>query len=77
MFVLCSEDWTNGVPLDLNDSHILAMAAAERHFFDADYDEYPDSNNSSGAVFLRSAALIVSPRLCSVYNIFLLKMESY
>ncbi|KAJ0238204.1 RING/FYVE/PHD zinc finger superfamily protein [Hirschfeldia incana] len=51
------EDWANGVPLDLNDPRILAMAAAERHFFDAEYDEYDDSN-SSGAAFLRSAALI-------------------
>lgn len=62
MCVICSEDWANGVPLDLNDPRILAMAAAERHFFDADYDEYADSN-SSGAAFCRSAALIVSPRL--------------
>lgn len=38
------------------------MAAAERRFFDPDYDEYADSN-SSGAAFLRSAALIVSPEL--------------
>ncbi|VVB17706.1 unnamed protein product [Arabis nemorensis] len=52
------EDWANGVPLDLNDPRILAMAAAERHFFDADYDEYADSN-SSGAAFCRSAALIL------------------
>ncbi|CAF2145074.1 hypothetical protein BRARA_B03815 [Brassica rapa] len=52
------EDWANGVPLDLNDPRILAMAAAERHFFDADYDEYADSN-SSGTAFLRSAALIL------------------
>ncbi|XP_010458939.1 PREDICTED: uncharacterized protein LOC104740106 [Camelina sativa] len=52
------EDWANGVPLDLNDPRIFAMAAAERHFFDADYDEYADSN-SSGAAFCRSAALIL------------------
>ncbi|AED97609.1 unnamed protein product [Arabidopsis thaliana] len=52
------EDWGNGVHLDLNDPRILAMAAAERHFFDADYDEYADSN-SSGAAFCRSAALIL------------------
>lgn len=35
------------------------MAAAERHFLEADYDEYSESN-SSGAAFCRSAALIVS-----------------
>ena len=60
--VSCSEDWANGVPLDFNDPRIFAMAAAERRFFDPDYDEYADSN-SSGAAFLRSAALIVSPLL--------------
>ncbi|KAJ4887732.1 RING/FYVE/PHD zinc finger superfamily protein [Raphanus sativus] len=52
------EDWANGVSLYLNDPRILAMAAAERHFFDADSDEYADTN-SSGAAFLRSAALIL------------------
>ncbi|XP_056866739.1 uncharacterized protein LOC130512605 [Raphanus sativus] len=52
------EDWANGVPLDFNDPRIFAMAAAERRFFDPDYDEYADSN-SSGAAFLRSAALIL------------------
>ncbi|CAN8251888.1 unnamed protein product [Cochlearia groenlandica] len=52
------EDWANGVPIDLNDPRILAMAAAERRFFDADYDEYADSN-SSGAAFCRSVALIL------------------
>lgn len=55
----CSDDWENGVPLDLSDPRILAMAAAERHFLEADYDEYSESN-SSGAAFCRSAALIVS-----------------
>ncbi|KAJ0241675.1 hypothetical protein HA466_0210680 [Hirschfeldia incana] len=48
----------NGVPLDLSDPRILAMAAAERHFLEADYDEYSESN-SSGAAFCRSAALIL------------------
>lgn len=45
--------------MDLSDPRILAMAAAERHFLEADYDEYSESN-SSGAAFCRSAALIVS-----------------
>ncbi|CAE6075388.1 unnamed protein product [Arabidopsis arenosa] len=52
------DDWENGVPLDLSDPRILAMAAAERHFLEADYDEYSESN-SSGAAFCRSAALIL------------------
>lgn len=66
MCVICSEDWANGVPLDFNDPRIFAMAAAERRFFDPDYDEYADSN-SSGAAFLRSAALIVSPTFNSFF----------
>ncbi|CAL5374650.1 unnamed protein product [Camellia sinensis] len=50
--------WTiSGSPLDLRDPRILAMAAAERHLLDADYDEYADTN-ASGAAFCRSAALI-------------------
>ncbi|XP_044486891.1 uncharacterized protein LOC123211964 isoform X2 [Mangifera indica] len=54
-----SEPWTvSGAPLDLNDPRILAMAAAERHLLEADYDEYADSN-ASGAAFCRSAALIL------------------
>ncbi|CAH2065036.1 unnamed protein product [Thlaspi arvense] len=52
------DDWENGVPLDLSDPRILAMAAAERRFLEADYDEYSESN-SSGAAFCRSAALIL------------------
>ncbi|CAN6814994.1 unnamed protein product [Brassica oleracea] len=52
------DNWENGVPLDLSDPRILAMAAAERHFLEADYDEYSESN-SSGAAFCRSAALIL------------------
>eukprot|EP00252_Welwitschia_mirabilis_P017661 TRINITY_DN3909_c0_g1_i1.p1 TRINITY_DN3909_c0_g1~~TRINITY_DN3909_c0_g1_i1.p1 ORF type:complete len:127 (+),score=17.87 TRINITY_DN3909_c0_g1_i1:355-735(+) len=34
------------------------MAAAERHFFEPDYDEYAAAN-ASGAAFCRSAALIL------------------
>ncbi|CAL5372397.1 unnamed protein product [Camellia sinensis] len=50
--------WTiSGTPLDLRDPRILAMAAAERHLLDADYDEYADTN-ANGAAFCRSAALI-------------------
>ncbi|KFK34055.1 hypothetical protein AALP_AA5G096200 [Arabis alpina] len=52
------DEWENGVPLDLSDPRIRAMAAAERHFLEADYDEYSESN-SSGAAFCRSAALIL------------------
>ncbi|CAN8264650.1 unnamed protein product [Cochlearia groenlandica] len=52
------EDWTNGVSFDLSDPRILAIAAAERRFFDSDYDEYADSN-SNGAAFCRSVALIL------------------
>jgi len=51
--------WTiSGTPLDLSDPRILAIAEAERHFLEAEYDEYAASN-ASGAAFCRSAALIL------------------
>ncbi|RXH96364.1 hypothetical protein DVH24_008868 [Malus domestica] len=54
-----SDGWTiSGTPLDLRDPRLLAMAAAERHFLEAEYDEYADTN-ASGAAFCRSAALIL------------------
>ncbi|KAH9777830.1 RING-CH-type domain-containing protein [Citrus sinensis] len=54
-----SEAWTvSGTPLDLHDPRLVAMAAAERHLLDAEYDEYADTN-ASGAAFCRSAALIL------------------
>lgn len=54
-----SEGWTiSGTPLDLHDPRLLAMAAAERHFMEAEYDEYA-ATNASGAAFCRSAALIL------------------
>ncbi|CAI0431487.1 unnamed protein product, partial [Linum tenue] len=53
------EGWTiAGTPLDLRDPRILAMAAAERHYLEAEYDEYADSS-ANGAAFCRSAALIL------------------
>lgn len=45
--------------MDLHDPRILAMAAAQRHLVEDEYDEY--APNASGAAFFRSAALIVSP----------------
>lgn len=51
-----SAGWTiAGAPLDLHDPRILAMAASERHFLQAEYDD----TDSSGAAFCRSAALIL------------------
>ncbi|GMP33459.1 hypothetical protein CsSME_00006765 [Camellia sinensis var. sinensis] len=59
MVLSYSGAWTiSGSPLDLRDPRILAMAAAERHLLDADYDEYADTN-ANGAAFCRSAALIL------------------
>uniref|UniRef100_A0A0C9RQ51 TSA: Wollemia nobilis Ref_Wollemi_Transcript_3702_1026 transcribed RNA sequence n=1 Tax=Wollemia nobilis TaxID=56998 RepID=A0A0C9RQ51_9CONI len=46
-----------GAQLDLNDPRILAMAAAERHFLEAEYDDY-EAANASGAGCCRSVALI-------------------
>ncbi|XP_008784037.1 uncharacterized protein LOC103703101 [Phoenix dactylifera] len=54
-----SGDWNiTGAPLDLHDHRILAMATAQRHFLEAEYDDYADTN-ASGAAFCRSAALIL------------------
>ncbi|KAH7652556.1 Protein involved in mRNA turnover and stability protein [Dioscorea alata] len=51
--------WTiTGAPLDLHDPRILAMAAAQRHFLEAEYDDYA-ATNASGAAFCRSAVLIL------------------
>ncbi|XP_057949357.1 uncharacterized protein LOC131144631 [Malania oleifera] len=51
--------WTiTGTPLDLHDPRLLAMAEAERHFLEAEYDEYA-ATNATGAAFCRSAALIL------------------
>jgi len=44
----------------LRDPRLLAIAEAERHFLEAEYDDYATSN-ASGAAFCRSVALIVSP----------------
>ncbi|XP_061345829.1 uncharacterized protein LOC133291569 [Gastrolobium bilobum] len=50
--------WTiSGTPLDLRDPRLLAIAEAERQFFEAEYDGYAASN-ASGAAFCRSAVLI-------------------
>ncbi|XVF11921.1 hypothetical protein REPUB_Repub08aG0069700 [Reevesia pubescens] len=66
-----SEGWTiSGAPLDLRDPRILAMAAAERHLLEADYDEYAD-NNASGAAFCRSAALILMALLLLRHALYL------
>ncbi|KAJ8477462.1 hypothetical protein OPV22_021189 [Ensete ventricosum] len=46
-----------GSPLDLHNPRILAMATAQRHLVEAEYDEY--ATNASGAAFCRSAALIL------------------
>ncbi|KAI4340104.1 hypothetical protein MLD38_024974 [Melastoma candidum] len=66
-----SEGWTlSGVPLDLREPRILAMAAAERHFLEAEYDEYAD-DNASGAAFCRSAALILMALLLLRHALYL------
>ena len=63
----CSGGWTiSGTTLDLRDPRLLAIAEAERHFLEAEYDEYAASN-ASGAAFCRSAALIVSRLIVLIY----------
>lgn len=57
--MFCSEGWAvSETSLDLHDPRLLAMAAAERHFLEAEYDEYADAS-ANGTAFCRSAALIV------------------
>ncbi|CAI9767997.1 unnamed protein product [Fraxinus pennsylvanica] len=48
----------SGTPLDVNDPRLLAIADAERQFFEAEYDDYNSTSNGSAA-FCRSAALIL------------------
>lgn len=50
--------WTiSGTPLEL-DPRLLAIAEAERHFLEAEYDDYTASS-ASGAAYCRSVALIL------------------
>ncbi|KAK8657688.1 hypothetical protein V6N13_035915 [Hibiscus sabdariffa] len=66
-----SEGWTiSGAPLDLRDPRIIAVAAAERHLLEADYDEYADTN-ASGAAFCRSAVLILMALLLLRHALYL------
>ncbi|XP_008802607.2 uncharacterized protein LOC103716403 [Phoenix dactylifera] len=54
-----SGGWTIGsAPLDLRDPRVLALAAAQHHFLEAEYDEYA-ATNARGAAFCHSAALIL------------------
>ncbi|KAE8707412.1 RING/FYVE/PHD zinc finger superfamily protein isoform 2 [Hibiscus syriacus] len=65
------EGWTiSGAPLDLRDPRIIAVAAAERHLLEADYDEYADTN-FSGAAFCRSAVLILMALLLLRHALYL------
>ncbi|PON33457.1 Zinc finger, RING-CH-type [Parasponia andersonii] len=50
--------WTiSGTPVEL-DPRLLAIAEAERHFLEAEYDDYAASS-ASGAAYCRSVALIL------------------
>ncbi|XP_066327714.1 uncharacterized protein [Miscanthus floridulus] len=52
-------DWTiSGNRLDLHDPRILAMAAAQHHLLEDEYDEYTATNNNAAA-FCRSIFLIL------------------
>lgn len=48
-----------GTHFDLHRSHLLALAAAERHLLESEYEDYTDANSSSIAC-LCSIAIIVS-----------------
>ncbi|KAI4326631.1 hypothetical protein MLD38_031922 [Melastoma candidum] len=70
-----SEGWAlSSTPLDLRDPRIVAMAAAERHLLESEYDEYAD-NNASGAAFGRSAALILMAMLLLRHTLYLTNGE--
>ncbi|XP_047312110.1 E3 ubiquitin-protein ligase MARCHF3-like isoform X2 [Impatiens glandulifera] len=47
--------------MDFHDARIFAMAEAERHFLEAEYNDYSVTSATTGAAFLRSVALIVGP----------------
>ncbi|XP_020110689.1 uncharacterized protein LOC109725759 [Ananas comosus] len=54
-----SGGWTvTGTRLDINDPRILAVTSAQRHFLQAEYDDYA-ATNASSAAFCRSSALIL------------------
>ncbi|KAK9684550.1 hypothetical protein RND81_10G217600 [Saponaria officinalis] len=68
--VIDISQWTiSGAPLDMNNPRLLAMAAAERHLLEAEYDEYADTN-SNGAAFCRSAALILMALLLLRHTLY-------
>ncbi|ONK65259.1 uncharacterized protein A4U43_C07F35300 [Asparagus officinalis] len=54
-----SEGWAiTGAPLDLHDPRLIAVAAAQSHYLDSEYEDYEDTN-ARGAAFCRSAAMIL------------------
>jgi hypothetical protein len=63
-------DISEGLILDFRDPRILAMAAAEHRFREAEYDEYSD-NNTSGASFCRSVVLILMALLLMRHTLYL------
>ncbi|XP_023001348.1 uncharacterized protein LOC111495506 [Cucurbita maxima] len=66
-----SEGWpVSETALDLHDPRLLAMAAAERHFLEAEYDEYADAS-ANGTAFCRSAALILLALLLLRHALYL------
>ncbi|KAG6584464.1 E3 ubiquitin-protein ligase MARCHF2, partial [Cucurbita argyrosperma subsp. sororia] len=66
-----SEGWpVSENALDLHDPRLLAMAAAERHFLEAEYDEYADAS-ANGTAFCRSAALILLALLLLRHALYL------
>uniref|UniRef100_A0A6V7QQT4 RING-CH-type domain-containing protein n=1 Tax=Ananas comosus var. bracteatus TaxID=296719 RepID=A0A6V7QQT4_ANACO len=72
--------WTiTGTPLDFHDPRILAVASAQRHFLEAEYDEYA-ATNANGAAFCRSAALVNQRRdddASTIFSLFLLRAAGF
>jgi hypothetical protein len=60
IFFCTSGNWSiSGNHLELHDPRILAMAAAQHHLLEDEYDQYTTTNNNAAA-FCRSIFLIVS-----------------
>eukprot|EP00252_Welwitschia_mirabilis_P016786 TRINITY_DN3720_c0_g1_i1.p1 TRINITY_DN3720_c0_g1~~TRINITY_DN3720_c0_g1_i1.p1 ORF type:complete len:283 (-),score=50.08 TRINITY_DN3720_c0_g1_i1:438-1286(-) len=70
-----SESWgVTGAQVDLHDPRLIAIAAAERHFLDAEYDEY-QAANATGTAFCRSAALILMALLFLRHALTIINVE--
>ncbi|CAN0917546.1 hypothetical protein LINGRAHAP2_LOCUS30359 [Linum grandiflorum] len=64
----------SGTPIDLRDPRLLAIADTERHFLEAEYDEYAASN-ASGPAICGSATLILMALLLLQYTLTVIEAD--